>query len=171
MSRWFYSLILILTLGGCATVTPPIPESYSGPTAVIKDSMKVYDSQKTDFFFLEAIDERAIPNSRLSTRIANHGRGLAMSPVLVDRKVPAQMATFKIVARTEYAAPILALTNTVYQVIGKVRFAPGDGMVYVVKGELGETYSAVWIEEESSHKVVDKKTETNGSAALGFFDK
>ncbi len=171
MSKLFYPMVLILTLGGCATETSPIPEGYSGPIAIIKDSIKVYDSRKTDYFSLEAIDERNIPNSRLSTRIANKGKGFRMAPVLMERKVPVQIATFKIVARTEYAAPILALSNTVYQVIGKVSFTPEVGKAYVVKGELGENYSGVWIEEESSHKVVVNKTEVNGSAALGFFEK
>jgi hypothetical protein len=31
--------------------------------------------------------------------------------------------------------------------------------VYVIKGDLGKDYSAVWIEEESTHTVVGNKVE------------
>ncbi|MBP9915910.1 MAG: hypothetical protein KBF24_06860, partial [Thiobacillaceae bacterium] len=72
---------------------------------------------------------------------------------------------------TEYAAPILTLTNTVYQVKGAVTFKPEDYRNYVVRGELGESYSAVWLEEELTGKTVGKKIEIHGSAKLGTFEK
>lgn len=171
MSKRLFPIFIALMLSGCATTEPPVPENYSGPTALIKDSVKKHSTEKSDFFSLEAIDEKDIPNSRISTRIANHGKGFYMEPVLVERRVKAQPAAFKVVARTEYAAPILALTNPVYQVISKVQFSPESGKVYVVKGELGESYSSVWIEDEQSGQVIGDKAEVKGSAALGFFDK
>lgn len=164
-------IFLVLTLAGCATMEPPVPENYSGPTAVIKDSVKKYSAEKSDFFYLESIDKLVIRNSRIATRMSNEGKGFFMEPVVLDRRVKAQLATYKIVARTEYAAPILALSNPVYQVVGKVQFSPESGKVYVVRGELGESKSSVWIEEEQSHQVVGEKTEVNGSSELGFFAK
>jgi hypothetical protein len=171
MTKRLLLIFGLLILSGCATMEPPVPENYSGPTALIKDSVKQHSSEKSDFFVLREIDQATIPNSVASTRIENHGRGFYMAPVVIERLVKAQPGAFTIVARTEYAAPILALTNTVYQVIGKVQFSPESGKVYVVKGELGESYSSVWIEEEQSHQVIGEKTEVKGSAALGFFDK
>ncbi len=171
MTKRLVLIFSLLMLSGCATMEPPVPENYSGPTALIKDSIKQHSTERSDFFFLEQIDEKDIPNSRISTRIANHGRGFYMEPVVIERRVKSQLAAFKVVARTEYAAPILALTNPVYQVIGKVQFSPESGKVYVVKGEVGESYSSVWIEEEQSHQVIGEKTEDTGSTALGFFDK
>ncbi|MDH3230310.1 MAG: hypothetical protein OEN55_11000 [Alphaproteobacteria bacterium] len=40
-----------------------------------------------------------------------------------------------------------------------------------MKGELGEDYSAVWIEDQQSGEIVGEKIEIHGSAALGFFQK
>ncbi len=94
-----------------------------------------------------------------------------MTPAVIERKVPAQKATFTIVGRTEYAAPILALTNTVYQVTGKVTFIPEADGSYIVRGSLGENYSAVWIENETTGKTVGEKTEVNGPSKLGVFEK
>lgn len=73
--------------------------------------------------------------------------------------------------RTEYAAPILALTNAVYEVKGVVEISPEAGKTYVVKGGLSEDHSVVWIEDEATSQVVGRKVEVNGSAKLGFFQK
>jgi hypothetical protein len=90
---------------------------------------------------------------------------------MLERDVPAQPASIEIVGRTEYAAPILALTNPVYQVKGVVTFIPEASKRYVVKGVLSADYSAVWIEDMISQQVVGDKVEVNGSAKLGFFQK
>lgn len=98
---------------------------------------------------------------------------MSMSPVLIQRAVPAAKPTsLLLVARTEYAAPILTLTNAVYQVKGKIDFTPEPNKRYIVRGELGESHSSVWLEEEDSKQLVGKKIEVEGSAAkLGFFEK
>ena len=171
MVNKIFPLVLLVGLTGCASMESPVPENYSGATAVIRDTVKEYSSSKSDLFSLEAIDDRKIPNSRFATRTANQGRGFIMEPVVVERKVKAEESTFEIVARTEYAAPALALTNKVYQVKGRVHFAPVKGKSYLVKGELGDTYSSVWIEDDTTHEIVDKKIEVHGSSELGFFEK
>jgi hypothetical protein len=45
-----------------------------------------------------------------------------------------------------------------------VHFAPEAAKTYVVRGELNETHSVVWIEEESSSAVMDRKIEIQGPA-------
>jgi hypothetical protein len=48
-------------------------------------------------------------------------------------------------------------------VVGTVTFAPEIHRTYVIKGELGERYSAVWIEEEldgGGSRMVGQKIET-----------
>lgn len=171
VNKFFSLVLLVVGLTGCASMESPVPESYSGATAVVKDTVKEYSGSKSDFFSLEAIDDKKIPNSRFATRTANQGRGFTMKPVVIERKVKAEESTFEIVARTEYAAPALALANKVYQVKGKVRFAPVKGRVYSVKGELGDTNSSVWIEDDTTHEIVDKKIEVHGSSELGLFEK
>ena len=161
----------ITLLSGCASFAPPVPEGYSGPVAIIKDSVKPASQSKADFFYISELDGRRIEDSRIRTLTVNRGRGFNMVPEVIERNVPAQKATFTLVGRTEYAAPILALTNTVYQVTGKVTFAPETYRHYVVRGELGENYSAVWIEEEGTGKTVGEKIELHGPSKLGTFEK
>jgi hypothetical protein len=163
--------ILAFTLSGCATFAPSVPEGYTGPVAIIKDSVKPLSQSKADFFYVSEIDGKQIEDSRIKTLRLNQGRGFNMTPSLIERNVPAQNATFTLVGRTEYAAPILALTNTVYQVTGKVTFSPETYRSYVVRGELGESYSAVWLEDEVTGKTIGEKIEVNGSSKLGTFQK
>jgi len=171
MRKLFTLSFTALFLAGCATFTSPIPENYKGPLATIKDSVKSYSARKADFFYLSHVDEKRIEDSRSKTLQVNHGRGMNMSPVVLERKVPSQPSTFKVVGRTEYAAPILALTNTVYEVSGDVKFSPEKDRTYMVKGELGENYSAVWIEDVETNSVVGEKIEIKGTAKLGIFQK
>jgi hypothetical protein len=70
------------------------------------------------------VNGKKIENSLTATRLANEGRGLWMKPAVIGRQVPASKAKFTIAGRTEYAAPILALTNTVYEVTGEIEFVP-----------------------------------------------
>jgi hypothetical protein len=163
--------VVTVLLGGCATFSSPIPENYSGPLATIKDSVKSYGVRKADLFYVTHVNEIKIEDSRSKTRQVNYGRGMNMTPVVLERKVPAQSSTVKIVGRTEYAAPILALTNTVYEISGDVKFTPEKDRAYIVKGELGENYSAVWIEDSESNVIVGEKIEIKGSAKLGTFQK
>lgn len=174
MSTRINSLLAVIftvsAISGCATYSP-IPDGYTGPRAMIKDSVNIHSSTKVDFFSVEAVDGQTIENSRIKTRQVNQGRGMFMSPVIVGREIPARPTTLKIVGRTEYGAPILALMKAVYQVKGDIQFEPEANKSYVVKGELGENYSAVWIEDVGTSAVVGKKIEIKGSAKLGIMEK
>jgi len=95
-----------------------------------------------------------------------------MTPIPAQRAVPsAKSISVQLVARTEYAAPILALTGTVYQVKGTIEFVPEPDRRYIVRGALGETQSAVWLEDLDTMKLVGKKVVVEGSAKLGLFEK
>lgn len=58
-----------------------------------------------------------------------------------------------------------------YQVKGDVQFTPEADKTYVVKGELGESYSAVWLEEFGAGAIAGTKVEIRGSAKLGILEK
>lgn len=94
-----------------------------------------------------------------------------MTPEIIERRIAISPTVLTIVGRTEYAAPILAFTNDVYEVKGDISFTPEENKTYSVYGELGENYSAVWLEDESNHTVVGNKIEIHGSAKLGIFQK
>lgn len=171
MLRNLLALLLPILLCACAAPASTVPENYKGDIAVVRDSIYSNSSRKADIFFVSHIDGKKIRDSLIETRVRNNGRGFSMNPAVLDRPVQAQPSVFRIVGRTEYAAPILALTNTVYEVAGEVTFTPETNKTYVVRGELGENYSAVWIEETASKTVMGKKIEIKGSAKLGVFEK
>lgn len=165
-------LAVSLSFTGCATFAPSIPENYRGPTAYIEDSAEVHSNSKADFFVVEAIDGVDINNSVYETRHRNHGRGMLMTPYVIGRPVVAgKPLKIELRGRTEFAAPIQALTSTVYQVQGTVEFTPEAEGKYVVRGELGDTYSAVWLEDAANGQPIGSKVEIKGSAALDFFEK
>lgn len=152
-------------------LSAPYSSSYNFSKAIIKDSVRGSDSQKGDFFYVFQINGKSIENSRSKTLSMNRGRGLSMTPNLVERDVSVNLSTYTLVGRTEYAAPILALTNPVYEIKGDIQAALEKDKVYEVRGELGENYAAVWLEETITHKVVGNKIEIHGSPALGVFSK
>jgi hypothetical protein len=171
MLRQLLALLLPVLLCACAIDSPSVPEGYKGALAVVQDSVATHSSSQADFFYLSHLDGKKIKDSLIQTRMENRGHGMSMSPAVLNRQVPARPAVFRIVGRTEYAAPILALTHTVYEVAGEISFTPEPDKIYVVKGELGAAYSAVWLEESGSGAIVDHKIEIKGSAKLGTFEK
>jgi hypothetical protein len=174
MKSRFASTLMVaiaLILPGCVTYQPTIPEGYTGSRTTITDSVTTHSDSKADFFYVEAVNGHDVENSRIKTAIANQGRGMSMTPVILGREIPTQPTTLTLVGRTAYAAPILAMTNTVYEVKGNVQFAPEPGKSYVVKGELAEDHSAVWLEETDGNPVEGTKVEIQGAAEMGFFDK
>ncbi|MCE9632724.1 MAG: hypothetical protein K8Q92_00890 [Methylophilales bacterium] len=149
------------TPAGSLTVelSKPYPAGYDFSTAVIKDTVQPNDSSKGDFFCLIEIDGKSVENSSTKTARLNYGRGLSMTPYTVERKVSARSATYTLIGRTQFAAPIQELLNKSYEVKGQVKVALEKDKVYEVHGELGEGYSAVWLEETSEHKLVGEKIE------------
>lgn len=163
------SVAAALILAGC--VTPPVPEGYSGPLAKVQDTFTQRGDRAVDIFYLASINGKKIDNALLTTTSANAGRGFAMDAKQYTRDVPAQPATVTLTARTHYAAPILELTNPVYQVKGDIQFAPVAGHTYVVRGELRADYGAVWLEDAETKAVTGNKVEVKGDVSLGFMEK
>jgi hypothetical protein len=158
----------LLLVGGCAT--NPVPDNYTGPTATISDTMTPRSRIGADFFILEKFNGKSVEDAVHLTTRANVGNGFAMMPQEYERRVPTAEATFHIMGLTHYAAPILAVTNRVYKIVGDIKFAPEPEHLYVVKGTLTDTYSAVWIEDAATGKVQDRKIEVNGLSLQPFVD-
>lgn len=174
MNKAFRASALVamaVTLSACTTFKTAVPEDYTGPTAILKDSSDVYNMSKADIFYTLLVNGEEMNNALFATRGANQGRGAMMAVQKFQRRIPIEPLKVVVSARTTYAAPIMALTSTVYGVKGVVSFTPEAGKVYVVRGKLSEAYSAVWIEEEGNKALVGEKIEAQGSAKLGFFDK
>ena len=156
---------LSLLISGCATYEPA-QKDYAGATAKLADSVTSDGGRCASFFFLDSYDGHDVQNALIATQRRNSGRGLAMTIEGYSRQVPALEATFHITGRTHCAAPIIEVGNTVYSIEGDVKFTPqGDGQ-YVIKGELLEDHSAVWVEELSTGKQCGNKLRVAGSTAL-----
>jgi hypothetical protein len=152
-------------ISGCATYEPA-QKGYAGATAKLADSVTSDGGRCASFFFLDSYDGHDVQNALIATQRRNSGRGLAMTIEGYSRQVPALEATFHITGRTHCAAPIIEVGNTVSSIEGDVKFTPqGDGQ-YVIKGELLEDHSAVWVEELSTGKQCGNKLRVAGSTAL-----
>lgn len=161
----------LAVLAGCAAMDKPVPEDYSGPVVRLFDSMQHRSATSVDFFYVAKVNGRRIPNSVTETRSVNYGRGFSMSPIVMSRDVPAEPTTFKIVGRTEHAAPILALLNKVYEISGDTTFTPLPDRRYRVTGNMNDEHSAVWIEDTTTNEVMGTKIEVGGKSTLGILQK
>jgi hypothetical protein len=163
------AILICLLLAGC--VADPLPQDYAGPVADLTDSYAPRTADSINFFYAATLNGKRIDNNLAATIQANAGGGFALNPMAYQRNIPIAPSTINIVGRTHYAAPILELTGTVYQVSGNVSFTPKPDHHYRVTGVLGPTYSAVWIEDSADGSVIDKKIEIHGSSALGILSK
>lgn len=162
---------LALFLTGCASTYSPVPENYQGEISIIGSSEKRHSSGKSDLFYLSKVNGKTIENTLGATRSATYGQGFYLTTKLLKTNVPSEEAVFSIIGRTEHAAPIQAFSDEVYEVKGDITFRPEANKEYVVKGILGGSYSAVWIELKETGDVIQQKIEIKGSAELGFFEK
>ena len=148
-------LMFSLAMVGCVSYQP-VPEGYTGPLSLVKDTSSTVSSTKEQFFELSKVDGRNVETSSAVTYERNYGRGIAMSVVTTERQVPAQECTLSIQGITHVAAPILALGGGMYSVSGEVKVTLEEGKTYLVRGELSKEYSAVWLEDADGNLISDK---------------
>ena len=159
-------------MSGCVRYQPSIPDNYTGAIAKIQDSFLAQSKTKIDFYYVSKVNGNKIYNSRFQTLDKNYGRGFSMEPVVLNHDIPAgEPCTITIVARTQYAAPILALMNPVYEIKGDIVFTPMANQEYLVKGRLDDNASFVWIQNIDTKELVGEKIKIEGSSALGHFEK
>lgn len=163
MNRIFVFAVVSATVAGCATFEEGTPKSYSGPTVIVRDSAETQSARLAYIFELREIDGRRLRSSGIATVSANHGRGFNQRAVVVAHKVPAAPAKVTLGASTQYAAPILAMTNPTCDVTGTVEFEPEQGKSYVVTGKITPDVCAVWIEDEQSKKPVTQEVSGKGT--------
>lgn len=152
-----------------ACVADAVRSDYHGPLAHIADSVTPRDDKSVDIFYLARIDGYAIAESLTATEGASRGSG--EKPVVIGRDVATTETTFTVVGVTHYAAPLLALNHPAYELSGDVSFTPAPQHSYVVRGVLGESYSAVWVEDKDTGDVAGQKIEVKGAAPLGLLEK
>jgi len=152
-------LFLTAVLSGCANYQP-VPDDYAGPTATITDVSYRISSSTAQVFAVAEVDGQAIHNSIFATREAS-GYGFGLRTVIVERKVPAQPLTLKLIATHVGRAPIVDLfsqaSGTFFSVEGVVTFTPEPGGSYIVRGGLLKEEKSVWLSDANSGKRVTEK--------------
>jgi hypothetical protein len=171
--RLHRKVVLIAAVGLLdACTAASVPSGYSGPLAHVSDSVTPRSATSADYFFVARVDGYPIDESLSATEGSNRAAGVDKKPVIISRDVPAAArATFTIVAATHYTAALLAFGNPAYELSGDISFTPLPNHAYVVAGVLGETYSAVWIEDSQTGEVAGQKIEVKGAAPLGLLGK
>jgi hypothetical protein len=153
----FFLIISFFLISGCATYQP-IPKEYNGPVASVADSGFNEDGTTAQLFVLNEIEGNQIDTSFGASAEASYGQGFALTTVITERKVPARPMRVKLYGGHTTAAPIQALykqmAGTFYTVEGEVDFSPKANGKYVVKGELSENSSSIWIEDAKSGEKV-----------------
>lgn len=156
MKKVLVSLTLAVAVTGCMSYPPSVPEGYVGPVATIEDSSILYGIRRVDVFYVSHIDGRRIYDSLTYTRETSSWL-TPMTGDVLDREVTAEEHIVTIGARAVYSPGIMEWYSPVYEVLGDVAFQPEPDKRYVVTGELGEGYSAVWIEDKNTKEIVTKK--------------
>ena len=140
-----YSFLSAL-LSACATAYyEPITEDYKGPTAIVSESSFFESRTKYQSFALTHIDGKLV-------------RSVSGNAGPVTRAVPARLMKVTLNALIGFTFPYMTLsaiaTGSLWSVAGEFDFTPEPGKRYVVKGEIREKGSSVWIEELDSGKIV-----------------
>lgn len=156
-------------LAACAT--PAIPQGYDGPRAVITDTAVPRGRIGADHFMLIRIDGRDLSSSTARFARTEYPADSPMMPVTLEREVPAQAAVFALRGRTVYRTPALSFGNDVYQITGEVAFAPQPGRRYLVRGEMNDSGSAIWVEDAESGTLMGSRIAVAGKSTLGILEK
>lgn len=166
MLRRSMVVLAVPFLGGCAT-SKLVPDDYGGPVAELADSSDNFvkagfmKPAKVDFFYASKIDGKNVDNALSRTASRYAGQGFGFEPLSYRRRIPAKTLTVEIAGQTYHGAEIGGLLGKSYHVSGTVTFAATPDQTYVVKGQLGPDYSAVWI-ETSAGEIVGTKIEKRG---------
>lgn len=164
MKRLSLPLLGGFLLAGCASFEPATPPDYTGPTANVSDQAVVISGQRLHIFEMMAVDGRRLSSTSIATVGANQGRGLSMAPVpALTNELPLQPTRVRLQAATQYAAPILAMTNPTCRAQGEVDFTPEAGKTYRVTGRIAADACEAWIEDAATQQAVTAKVSGKGT--------
>ena len=167
-------ILSILIFTGCSHYKP-VPENYKGEVSYIEDTAKLQSEHKCDFFSAIEYNDKTIESNLYKTLNENttviyNGKVHFISPKYVKREIPTQPAKIKIIARSVYVPKAMELINPVYFIEKEFEFYPKPNQSYYVSGRLEKNYSAVWLAEAGTNKIIAKE-EIHGSSSLNLFVK
>ena len=161
---------LALLLAGCTGIksftafeaaTPP---DYTGPTANVADQVVAISPQQLHIFEMTQVDDRRLASSSMASTRAGQGSGMTVAPVALTNELPLRAARVRLQATTQYASPMLAMSNATCRTVGEVSFTPEEGKRYVVGGRIAAKVCEVWIEDPATGQAVTEKISGPGTA-------
>lgn len=166
-------LVCALLLAGCAAKL--VPDDYTGPTAVVRDSSinqgdgGQQKSGHSQYFVLVAVDGKEVQNSFSQTFAGAEGY---TNFRVHDRKVPIRPMQVTLRAVAYYPKGLKGPggdfgADQITAIAGQrtVSFSPVAGEAYVVRGKANEQESSAWIETSAGQRVTDIATIKSPSAA------
>jgi len=152
------TLMIHVSLAGCATNYEPAPPEFTGPSATIRDSGISEGLSKAQMFAVMEIDGESTMNAFRASAGASFGMGAALQTIYPERKV--KLVPMKIKLRGSHAtaagfhALFSQMAGTFQSVEGVVDFEPKADVIYIVNGKLTPEKSSVWIEDGATGEPV-----------------
>ena len=156
-------------LAGCAgsrsfsAFEPAAPADYSGPTVNVADQAVAVGPQRLHVFEITQVDGRRLASSSVATTRAGQGSGMTVTPVALTNELALRPARVQLQAATQYASPVVALSNPTCRTVGEVSFTPQQGQRYVVRGRIEAQACEVWIEDLATGQPVTDKVSGPGT--------
>lgn len=156
-------LAAALVLSGCTSVksfsafeaaTPP---DYTGPTANVADRVVAVSPQRLHVFEMTEVDGRRLSSSSMASARAGQGAGMTLTPVTLTNELPLAALRVRLQAATQYASPLVAMSNPSCRTVGEVSFTPQEGRRYAVNGRIEAQVCEVWIEDLATGQAVTEK--------------
>lgn len=157
-----------LLLGGCASFSgfqPATPDGYDGPTVNVADTAVLVNADLAQVFELTHVDGRRLLSTSIATVQAHQGRGFTSTPVALTNELPPRPARVRLQGVTQYARPMLALSQPNCRVAGEVAFTPEAGRRYAVNGHIGAVSCEVWIEDLATRQPATAKLSSKGTGS------
>jgi hypothetical protein len=164
--KQLFRLAPFALLAGCASFSglePATPPDYAGPTVNVADQAVQASAQLLHVFEMTQVDGRRLATTSMATVRANQGRGFAVAPVALTNELPLRPARVRLLAATQYAAHILAMTNPTCRAEGEVAFTPETGKAYRVAGRITADACEAWIEDLATKQPATAKVAGKGT--------
>lgn len=144
------------TLSGCAAPRPPEAVAPAAPHAIVNDQVIRNSGADALFFFVHAIDGKALENTSLSRSLhASRGTGRQMNGRQITNYPPPGKVRLGLTAKQAYAAPIdnLLRQTADTEFRGTIDVELKEGETYFVQGVMDAYRREIWLVDANGQQV------------------
>lgn len=149
-----------LALAACQALPPAAQDVASRPHARVAGSHVDADADRVSTFRVTAIDGWPV------NREANQDPSKTLGVDLANEVAAGRSVKVAFEGLTRYRNSVRSLFWDPRRVEGSVDFVPAVDTRYVVRGEIGDDGSTVWLENDSTHEVIVRKFTAAPKAAI-----